>query len=444
MTTTEARDRVDTIRSSLPKEGLFAGKRWRLSPEPFRLPRPLVRELVRLGPVLQRFVQGCNHFYFRSLQGRLPAWIADYVDAGKPDWLLEMGRSKTVRQELPRVIRPDIILTDDGFAITELDNVPGGIGLTAWLNEVYSRWDATGPVIGGKTGMLAGFRQLLIKGGDILISDESAAYRPEMAWLARRLNEQFFHEGTIWRALKADDYPSAHYREVYRFFELFDLPNIVGARHLGQQAADGIAKVTPPYKAFLEEKLWLALLHLQPLRQAWVRELRESNYRYLCEMIPYSWIIDPAPLPHHAVLPGLDVNRWSDLASFSQSERQLVIKISGYSESAWGSRSVSIGQDLPQNEWTAAIATAIQSFPEHPYVMQRFHKGRRVVHPYWDEDEGEMRLMEGRVRLCPYYLPDEKGSASLCGVLATIVPAEKKIIHGMEEAILVPCALSAS
>jgi hypothetical protein len=33
------------------------------------------------------------------------------------------------------VIRPDLVLTDEGFAIVELDTVPGGIGVTAWLNQ---------------------------------------------------------------------------------------------------------------------------------------------------------------------------------------------------------------------------------------------------------------------------------------------------------------------
>ena len=31
----------------------------------------------------------------------------------------------------PTVLRPDLLLTDEGFVMTELDSVPGGIGLTA-------------------------------------------------------------------------------------------------------------------------------------------------------------------------------------------------------------------------------------------------------------------------------------------------------------------------
>ena len=54
-----------------------------------------------------------------------------------PD-LIEKGRHKTFNHSLPRIIRPDLIWTEDGFAITELDSIPGGIGLTAWLNQTYS------------------------------------------------------------------------------------------------------------------------------------------------------------------------------------------------------------------------------------------------------------------------------------------------------------------
>ena len=88
------------------------------------------------------------------------------------------------------------------------------------------------------------------------------------------------------------------------------------------------------------------------------------------------------------------------------------------------------------------MVKAVESFDHHPYILQRFHKGKRVRHPYWDEEAGQMKIMEGRVRLCPYYLPDDEGNAALHGVLATIVPAEKKVIHGMRDAILVPCILT--
>ena len=45
--------------------------------------------------------------------------------------------------------------------------------------------------------------------------------------------------------------------------------------------------------------------------------------------------------------------------------------------------------------------------------------------------------MRGRVRLCPYYFV-EANKVTLRGALATIVPADKKLLHGMRDAILAP------
>jgi len=75
--------------------------------------------------------------------------------------------------------------------------------------------------------------------------------------------------------------------------------------------------------------------------------------------------------------------------------------------------------------------------------MQRFHKGRLVEHQYWDPDSGELKTMKGRVRLCPYYFV-EGDRVKLRGALATVAPADKKFLHGMSDAILVPSKASST
>ena len=72
-----------------------------------------------------------------------------------------------------------------GFVITELDSVPGGIGLTGWLYRTYGeleKWPATaGKSDGVMDGMLDGFWSIF--GAErvrIVISEESSTYRPEM------------------------------------------------------------------------------------------------------------------------------------------------------------------------------------------------------------------------------------------------------------------------
>ena len=438
-------ERLDALRNALPEAGLFAGMTWHWSPRPFPLAPATVRRLEKLGVSLQRFLRAANELHYRSRKSRsLPPWLADYVDAGKPAALLELATSPAIRDQLPRVIRPDLLLTDQGFALSEIDSVPGGIGLTSWLHDSYHKLGET-ELVGGAEGMLNGFASIFpgdSSSVDIAISQESADYRPEMQWLSQRLNEHTTDRPTHWQVVEAESHSPGTEAAVYRFFELFDLPNLPGVseRYLQPAAAGGLS-LSAPAKPWLEEKLWLALFWSRPLREIWRRELRDSHWRALREIIPYSWVVDPTPLPHHAVLPRLGIQDFRELGDFSQSERELVLKVSGFSDIGWGSRSVRIGHDLPQDEWRAAIDTAIEDFPDQPWLLQEFKRARRVEHPYWDDDD-QHATMEGRVRLCPYYFVSGSGKQEqvrLGGVLATIVPADKKIIHGMSDAIITPC-----
>jgi hypothetical protein len=57
------------------------------------------------------------------------------------------------------------------------------------------------------------------------------------------------------------------------------------------------------------------------------------------------------------------------------------------------------------------------------------------------QDDGSVAMMRGRVRLCPYFFTDEQGQTALAGALATLAPADKKKIHGMRDAVLLPCVI---
>src|SRR5215510_1219394 len=182
-----AESRFDAIRAAFPKEGLFAEKDWLLSPDAFPVEKKFVADLEQLGHRLFVFQRACNQLYQLSIKGKQPDWVARYLDAGKSKDLIEFSRRKEIRDDLPRVIRPDLILTDTGYIIAEIDSVPGGVGLTGWLNQTYSTFDSD--IIGGANGMLEGFRAVVPNGADIVISQESATYRPEMEWVAARLNQ---------------------------------------------------------------------------------------------------------------------------------------------------------------------------------------------------------------------------------------------------------------
>ncbi len=426
-------DTLAAIRDALPKEGLFAEKDWLLSPDAFPIERKFLTELEQLGHRLFVFQRACNQLYQLSVKGKQPAWVARYLDAGKPKELIEFSRRKEIRDDLPRVIRPDLIVTDNGYIIAEIDSVPGGIGLTAWLNQTYSAFDKQ--IVGGANGMLEGFQSVLPNGGDIVISQEASAYRPEMEWLAARLKDR--QPDWEWRVVAAENYEARDSRAVYRFFELFDLPNIPKIDILLHANAKGRVAITPPIKPFLEEKMWFALFWLRPLHEFWRRELGEKYFLKLQKVIPYSWILDPTPLPQHAVIPRLEIHDWREAAKFSQKDRDLLLKVSGFSPLGWGSRGISLGSDLAHAEWEKRIDNALATFDSSPTIIQRFHKGRLLEHRYREPDSGELKTMKGRVRLCPYYFV-EHDQVKLHGALATIVPADKKFLHGMRDAILVP------
>jgi hypothetical protein len=477
--TDAALTRSERIRTQLSASGLYADPAlsfsegqagffhattsWRISPCPFLISKEQLAFFTALGPHLLAFYRALNRLYSESVKGAQPAWAAGYLDQGKPEALVTFSRMKRFREQIPAVIRPDVIPTQDGMIITELDSVPGGIGLTACLSQIYSSMDRGHlQFVGGPDGMLLGFAAMLrsAQGGRagcaaLVVSEEAKEYRPEMTWLAARLREQgaqvycveprdirFTEEGLRVRT-EAGEEPVGL---LYRFYELFDLMNIPKAELIQYAAKKDLVAVTPPYKPALEEKSAFALLHHPVLQPFWERELGADGLLHMTAMMPRTWLLDPAPIPPSATIPGLRIGgravaSWNDLEAATQKERHLVVKPSGFSELAWGSRGVSVGHDLPQTEWAGALRNALASFPSTPYVLQEFHKGRLFEMDYLDTTSSRTMLrLSGRVRLSPYYFVID-GTVELAGILATLCSADKKIIHGMRDAVMVPCAV---
>ncbi|MFT3990569.1 MAG: hypothetical protein QM680_04080 [Luteolibacter sp.] len=421
---------LSDLKGAIPENGLFGGGGWRWSPEPLKLSKSEARQISALGFPLAKFQQACDNLYRRSASGKLPLWLAELLDEGKPDWLVKIQRGAGAAEQFPRVIRPDLMLTERGFSMTELDSVPGGIGITAWLSKLYS--DAGFEILGGADGMLEGFRSLMPNGGSVLVSEESGDYRPEMEWLTGQL-------GIDWDVRSAEEYEPDG-RELYRFFELFDWESIPSARKLAEGAAEGNISITPPFKPHLEDKLWLALLWSPALKKIWEQSMRGNHLQRVRDLVPFGWVLDPEPLPPHAALPRMDAHSWDEVANFSQKERQLVLKVSGFHELAWGSRGVYIGHDLSGAEWKERLENALEQSGEQPWILQEFREGRKFEHPVFRED-GTIETMQARARLCPYFFTNSAGETTFGGCLATLVPADKKKIHGMSDGVLVPCVV---
>lgn len=460
----------EQLKTALAAQSLFEDKTWQLSPQAWPLTPEQVQELEQIGTACLEFHQALETLYLRSVAGKnllrnkplLAPWVADYLDRGKPAELVRHARDPKNRGAFPTVLRPDLLLTDDGFALTELDSVPGGIGLTAFLNRLYGGADDP-TVLGHGDAMVENFHQSLAGLKPelrnpliaILVSDEAATYRPEMRWLAEQLQrlgrrvfcmrpedvfplggELFFDvEGT---PEKIDI--------IYRFFELFDWVNVKIGKEIFEAWASGAVAIAPPMRHFQEEKLALGLFHHHLLHEYWAETLGGRSRKLLQRLIPRSWIMDPAPLPPGAVIEGPQVggrmlNDWRDLSGASQKERDLIIKISGFHETAWGARSVVLGSDCSREEWQQGVEQALGLAPTNLHLLQEYRKPKRVSHPLYEPQEGLPAVVAakaGRLRLCPYFFVIG-GQARLSGALATFCPPDKKIIHGMTDAALLPC-----
>ncbi len=457
---------LQRLRAALGGQPLFENKTWRLSPEPWWLTSEQVAELEAVGRACHAFYQGIEQLYRRSVEGKnllrnrelVAPWVHDYLDRGKPLRIVEHGRLKALRGHTPILIRPDLLLCDDGFALTELDSVPGGLGLTAFLNQLYSHEFPT--VLGGPQGIFTTwYRAIAAQSPEpdplicIVVSDEAATYRPEYDYLARHLRElghrvHVRHPDQVMPLGQGLSIPVEGSPEpidiIYRFWELFDTGNIRTAQAIFAAVEAGEVACTPPMKAYQEEKLNLALFHHHVLEPYWRESLPRADFKRLQQLIPQSWVVDPVELPPNAVLDaplvnGKPIRRWEELAEASQKERNLILKVSGFHETAWGARSVVLGSDHSREEWLDALENATDLAPETLHILQTYRKPCRLTHPVYQED-GQVVPMEGRLRLCPYYLVHGE-EVQLVGALATFCPADKKIIHGMKDAALLPCAV---
>src|SRR5690349_25045015 len=87
---------------------------WRIGLSPLPLSKDQLAFFNALGNQLLRFYRALNHLYTESVRGTQPAWVVAWLDQGKPEHLLTFSRMKRFRDDVPGVIRPDIIPTQDG------------------------------------------------------------------------------------------------------------------------------------------------------------------------------------------------------------------------------------------------------------------------------------------------------------------------------------------
>ncbi len=458
---------VAGLNQSLPASGLYgdlepgpAGSRapFRLSPRPIGVSPATIQRIERLGHLLAAFYRAAGRLYQDSVRGNLASWPAQLLDAGKTELVVSLARRNRLRNRFPLVIRPDLMLTEQGpILATELDSVPGGLGVLEALRAGYAEvgLESAGAPLAAtfKSGLIAqsGVTDPFVA---VVVSEEAAAYRPEMTALTKTLQglglrcrtvapeDLGFDDSGVWLGSPGD---AERVDVIYRFFELFDLENIAGAEEMFKAMQARQVVITPPPRAPLEEKLLLALFHHPELADFWERQLGGETRAALSEHLPPTWVVDPTPLPPFAAIDpplqsaGRAVRRWRDLHGATQRGRRLVIKPSGFSPQAWGSRGVTIGHDIPAPEWDRALDDALAAYGQCPHILQPYFASRRFSVEWFDMNQNGLRQNWVRGRFSPYFI-DSGEDVRLVGILATACPDSSKILHGMADAVMAPVA----
>ena len=225
---------------------------------------------------------------------------------------------------LPPVLRPDLLLTEDGFALTELDSVPGGIGLTAFLNRLYEG--------GGDASSAAAtswWRVLPVArapaSGEAQSADRAGGERggrdlpPGNAVAGRRAAAA----GAAGVLPAAGGRVSARRRPVLRRRghageDRYHLPVLRAVRPRPTSARRRISsRPGPTARWSLRRPCAISRRRNSrspsfttiACRIIWAESLGRRTLKLLRQLIPMSWVMDPAPLPPGAVLDGPRVGR---------------------------------------------------------------------------------------------------------------------------------------
>jgi hypothetical protein len=333
---------------------------WQLPATPLALNPEQATFIKALGAHLWQFSLAIEQLYQEASQQNSPyGWVARLLEQGKPPELLKHMQAPYTQDQRPLVIRPDLLLTETGWTLCEIDAVPGGMGFTAALAQAYRACGFALLEEDAELGFVGSFARWLaqlplpVKGEPIeshsvaiVVADEAESYRLELQWLADALKSQsqlevsvlhpsqlvlgeqtgqtdalgFYNEAGVWQRISL----------VYRFFELFDLPNVQHLAVIEAALQAGTITLTPPLQPIFEEKLCLALLHQPKLNFFWQKALPADTLATLLQIVPPSWVLEPELLVESDLkAQGQPIERFADLAKASQKERQLVIKPSG-------------------------------------------------------------------------------------------------------------------
>lgn len=216
---------------------------FRVSPEPFRLNDEQREQVLQIGLDMTSYFLAVDQLY------RSQPAVHNLLDRGKPN----LFRGNQMRYLF---IRPDLIVTPNGFSVCEVETSPFGLALSDLLNAAYHHGGFTTLV--GADLLTNYIHSQTPELGTIVFNDKTAAFAGQMNYLAEKV---FSGSGRTWQVKHVSEVDThSNFGPVYRGFYLSDYDADEYVRKLVDASLSGLGTIWPSLTPHMEEKAILSFI----------------------------------------------------------------------------------------------------------------------------------------------------------------------------------------
>jgi hypothetical protein len=290
--------------------------------------------------------------------------------------------------------RPDVLLTEEGYKVCEVELSPFGFPLAVFLEDAYNAIRKKGGRKIWSQNVLKKFvdfwqKRTKTKKGRFVFSSHTEQFIGQFEFLSKRLKSLGYDFKPVILKSKISNFNAP----LYRCFYLYE-----------KSMAEFWEKVKtvkklPGETSFYETKLPLAIFtNDESVRQ----KLSKKSRKTLDSMLLPTWVLESDSLPKSFPL---GISNWTEIAELSKSKRKFVIKrIGDHPQASWA-KSVVFLHKISALATRQLIETALLESGQ--WIIQPFINSKKVTQNYYSFSDKKWIDMKGRVRLTPYYSFDK-------------------------------------
>lgn len=358
---------------------------FRVSPTPFKLNKTQKKELDDIGKAICSYMDCCLELYKTNDS------VHEILDRGKPK------EYRNVKEIKYLFLRPDIILTDSGFRVCEIETSPFGLGLAEVLNRSYGN-EGYNTII--HQNELKNYIQSKVEPiGTIAYSKKVKAFRGQLDFMAE---EVFSGKQKLWNAKQIREDSNMN-KEIYRAFYLNEKYKDKNIAKLLESTPMSLPSSTPQF----EEKALLSFIWDKRCLEFLKAKLGKSDFELLRKVIPKTWILGEEQYVDGGLLNGKETS--IDLMGLGKKNRKFVLKQSGFKDSSSWGEGVIFLHKIGGQKASEMLKSALDD-REHLYIIQEFNQGK-VMQMSFINEEGIFQNVNVKLRLTPYYayMGNDKG-----------------------------------